>query len=88
MSAPADVIRVQDIEPERLSVNLGNAAVSLRGEEFSPPTLSSISSCGKATPPSTTSFHTAIISGRSPLLYFLIVTSLILSLREIFKEKL
>ena len=36
MSAPADVIRVQDIEPEHFSVNLGDAAVSLRGEEFFP----------------------------------------------------
>lgn len=79
---------MQDIESEHFSVNLGDAAVSLRGEEFFPADAVEHLLLRKSHAVLDYLIPYGIISGRSPLLYFLIVTSLILSLREIFKEKL
>ena len=88
MSTPADVIRVQDIEPEHFPVNFGDAAVSLSGKELFPADAVERLLLRKSHAVLDYLIPYGIISGRSPFSYFLIVTSLILSLRKIFKEKL
>ena len=78
MSAPADVIRVQAIESEHFPINLGDAAGSLRGEEFFSADAVERLLLRKSLAVLDYFIPYGIISGRSPFSYFLIVTSFIL----------